>query len=77
MVAHAIANHEAKEPLRWLYDEVDIAAEGVFPTIEQRILFSNGLELAIQFQDLSYSTAKTLPLIANGVPGAVRVEMAG
>jgi len=77
MITHAIAGHDVKEPLTWLYDEVDVAYDEVFPIIEQRILFSNGLELAIQFQDLSYSTAQTLPLIANDVVGAVQVEMAG
>jgi hypothetical protein len=77
MASHALAGNEAAAPPSWQYDEIDIASEGVFPVIEQRILFSNGLELTIQFQDLSYSTARTLPLIANGAPGPVRVEMAG
>lgn len=76
MVAHANAGNESGQPFTWLYDEVDIASEGVFPIVEQRVLFSNGLELSIQFQDLSYSSARTLPLIANGVVGAVHVEMA-
>jgi hypothetical protein len=77
MVSHVMVGHDNSQPLTWLYDEVDIASEGVFPVIEHRILLSNGLELAIQFQELSYSSAKTLPLIAHGVAGAVRIEMAG
>jgi hypothetical protein len=77
MVAHTLAAHEATQALSWLYDEIDVVGEGVFPVIEQRILLSNGLELMIQFQDLSYSTARTLPLIANGATGPVRVETAG
>jgi hypothetical protein len=77
MISHAIAGHDGKEPVTWLYDEVDIASDGVFPVIEQRILFSNGLELAVHFQDLSYSSARTLPLIANGAAGAMQVETAG
>jgi hypothetical protein len=77
MVAHVVPGHDTTQVLSWLYDEIDIAGEGVFPIIEQRILFSTGLELTIQFQDLSYSTARTLPLIANGATGPVRVETAG
>jgi hypothetical protein len=77
MVSHALSGHDAAQPLSWLYDEVDIASEGVFPVIEQRILLSNGVELTVQFQDLSFSTARPLPLIANGATGPVRVEMAG
>jgi hypothetical protein len=44
--------------------------------IEQRILFSNGRELTIHFQDLSYSTARSLPLMANGSTNPARVETA-
>jgi hypothetical protein len=64
-------------PFTWLYDELDIAKQGDIPIVEQRILFSNGLELTIQFQNLSYTAARSLPLVAAGTQGPVRVEMAG
>jgi len=76
MTARSSIGGDTKGPLIWLYDEIDVVSEGVFPIIEQRILFSSGLELSIQFQDISYSTARTLPLIGNGAVGPLRVETA-
>jgi hypothetical protein len=62
MEAHLLEGHDGTEPLTWLYDELDIVSEGAFPVIEQRILLSNGLELTIHFQDLSYTTARAMPM---------------
>jgi hypothetical protein len=77
VTTHPHADQEAAQPLTWLYDEIDIARGGAFPVIEQWILFSNGRELTIHFQDLAYSTAEPLPLMANGVDGRVRAELTG
>jgi len=77
MVSDADSSPQPKLPLLWLYDEIDIVSNGAYPTIEQRIVFSDGLELSIPFQDMTYSTAHSLPLIAKGAGGAVRVEFAG
>lgn len=77
MAAHSLDGQECTEPLLWLYDELGIASEGPFPVIEQRVLFSNGLELTIHFQDVSYSTARALPLTADGANGTVRIGVAG
>lgn len=74
--SHSLAKYDA-QPLTWLYDELDVVRGGAFPVIEQRILFSNGRELTIRFQDLNYSTARALPLLANGTTGPARVEAAG
>jgi len=77
VATYTLADHDTARPLTWLYDEIEVARGGVFPVIEQRILFSNGRELTVHFQDLSYSTAQPLPLIANGATDAVRVGLTG
>ncbi len=58
-VTHPGFGHEEGQPLSWQYDELDIVRHGVLPVVEQRILFSNGLEVTIRLQQLSYSTAKS------------------
>ena len=64
---------EDGRPLTWLYDELDIVRDGTYPVVEQRILFSNGLEMTIHFQDVRYSTGRALPLATNGLIGSARV----
>jgi len=76
VASHPLAGHDTAQPLTWLYDELDVARGGAFPVIEQRILFSGGRELTVQFQNLNYSTARALPLTANGTIGSVRAEQA-
>jgi hypothetical protein len=71
MTRHSMDLKDRPPYLVWLYDEIDLVGPGAFPTFRHSILFNNGLELAVLFQDIRFSVAQALPLIGPPLEEAV------
>jgi hypothetical protein len=73
MTRHIVDFKDRPPYLVWLYDEIELVAPGAFPTFRHSILFNNGLELSILFQNVAFSASQALPL--NGSTPEMRLAL--
>ena len=65
MIRHSMDLQDRPPYLVWMYDEIELVTGGAFPTFRHSILFNNGLELVVLFQDVGCSVARELALIGS------------
>ncbi len=59
---HQYAGDDQSPNLEWLYDEVDLIPMGDGYEFRHSILFTNGLELRLRFEDFDFATLKPIEI---------------